>query len=89
LTKAKVGNPWDRSGDAKEEVSSSRKKMKGGRSPKASERKFEPFPRQSQSQDQKWTPLNVTLSTVLMEIKRDLGFRWSIEMRTPPEKRDG
>jgi hypothetical protein len=49
LTKAKAGNPWDWSGDAKEEVPSLRKKTKGRRSPKASEKKFEPFRGQTQS----------------------------------------
>ena len=63
-----------------------RKKRKGKRSPIASEKKFESFWEQSLSQDQKWTPLNATLSTVLMEIKRDPSFRWPAKMRTPPKK---
>jgi Zn-finger domain-containing protein len=49
LTKAKAGNPWDCSGDAKEEVPSLRKKTKGRRRPKVSEKKFEPFRGQTQS----------------------------------------
>jgi hypothetical protein len=81
LTKAKTGTPRDRSDDSKEEESSSRKKRKGKRIPKTSEKKFEPFRGKSQSQDQKWTPLNATLSTVLME-----AFRWPARMRTPLEK---
>jgi hypothetical protein len=66
-----------------------RKKRNNTRSPKAYEKKFEPFRRQSQSQDQKWTLLNATLSMMLMEVKRDPSFRWLVRMRTPSERRDG
>jgi hypothetical protein len=53
-----------------------------------SERKAKPSQKGNQSQSQKWTPLNATLSTVLMDIKRDPAFRWPPRMRTPPEKRN-
>jgi hypothetical protein len=69
----------------KEEGSPSRRKRKV---PRTSERRVEPFQGRNQSQNQKWTPLNTTLSNVLMEIKRDPAFRWPPRMRTPTEKRN-
>jgi hypothetical protein len=75
---------WEDEED-KEEGSPSRRKRK---IPKTSKRRAEPFQGRNQSQNQKWTPLNTTLSNVLMEIKRDPAFRWPPRMRTPPEKRN-
>jgi hypothetical protein len=59
-----------------------------GKSRERRSRRAEPFQGRNQSQNQKWTPLNTTLSNVLMEIKRDPAFRWPPRMRTPPEKRN-
>jgi hypothetical protein len=70
-------------GDKEEGPSNRRRKT-----PRTVERKTEPFQVRNQPQSQKWTPLNVNLSTVLMEIKRDPAFRWPPRMRTPPEKRN-
>jgi hypothetical protein len=49
LTKSKMGNFHDRFDDMKEKESSTKKKRKGGRSPKASEKKIEPFQGKNQS----------------------------------------
>jgi hypothetical protein len=64
LTKKKIKR--EEKEEDKEEEPSTKKKRK---IPKAPEKRVEAFQGRNQSQVQGWTPLNTTLSTVLMEIK--------------------
>jgi hypothetical protein len=63
LTKKKVKREEE---EDKEKEFSTKKKRK---TPKMSEKRVEPFQGRNQSQGQRWTPLNATLSIVFMEFK--------------------
>ena len=87
LTKAKAVDLQSQPNGAEVESKAfSGKNRKNTKSPKTYEKKIEPFQKQSQSQDQRWTPLNTTLSAVLMEVRRDPNFRWLAKMRTPLQR---
>ncbi|XP_059451047.1 uncharacterized protein LOC132181835 [Corylus avellana] len=73
-------------GAAKVAPVSSRKKQE--KNPKQQEKKTLKPKNDSQRKLSKFTPLNTSMTEVLMEIKRDPTFRWPTKLKDPLSKRD-